>query len=396
VRAAVLALLVPLCGNAGQNWWERISIGGELRERAESTDEGYDLHRIRVNVKFEAASWLRFMAQAQDARIIGNDKVPSAPPYRDALDLRQGYAELGNSENGRFGIRVGRQEFIFGEQRLVGASNWANAARTFDAVRATWRPRKGYRFDAFASSVVSPLRGEFNNHVEGNNLHGIYGVLDKTVPKAVVEPYVFWRVAPNTDFKTTGARWKGSLPARFDYSIEMAHQQGHVAGQVMHAWGGHWVLGYTVRKLHWLAEYNYATGDHDPNDGRRTTFDTMYPTPHDKYGLTDRVGWRNIHHHRYGVEYKRTSKLSFVTNYHTWWLADTNDGLYNAPGALIVRKPVAPAHVGFELDGQAFYTASKHLQIGGGYGHLFPGAFLKEALPGRSFNFPYLMVTWTW
>lgn len=396
MRLGVLALLLPLSCAGGQNWWERLVVGGEFRERSEYTDEGYDLHRIRLRVKYEAAPWLRFLGEAQDARIFGNDKLPSGPPYRDTIDLRQAYAEVGNTEAGRYGLRVGRQELIFGEQRLVGASNWANAARTFDAVRATWRPVKGYRFDAFAASVVNPLRGDFNEHTQGNNLHGIDAILEKIVPKSVVEPYVFWRISRNIDFKTTGARWVGALPARFDYSIEMAHQQGNVSGQVMRAWAGHWVLGYTIGKMHWMGEYNYASGDHDPNDGRRTTFDTIYPTPHDKYGLTDRVGWRNIHHYRGGVEYKYNAKLRFVANTHTWWLADTNDGLYSAPGNLIVRKPGAPSHVGFELDGQAFYTASKHLLLGGGYGHLFPGAFLKAAIPGRSFNFPYLMVTWTW
>ena len=49
-------------------------------------------------------------------------------------------------------------------------------------------------------------------------------------------------------------------------------------------------------------EYNYASGDADPTDGTRGTFDQLYPTPHDKYGLADQVGWRNIHHVRAGVE----------------------------------------------------------------------------------------------
>ena len=34
----------------------------------------------------------------------------------------------------------------------------------------------------------------------------------------------------------------------------------------------------------------------------RQTFDQLYPTGHDKLGLTDQVGWRNIHHLREGIE----------------------------------------------------------------------------------------------
>jgi hypothetical protein len=110
------------------------------------------------------------------------------------------YAEFGDTGAGRYGLRVGRQELGYGELRLLGASNWANAATVFDAVRATWRPNKKYRMDAFAASVVHPLRGEFNRHTPGNNLHGLYGGLEDVVPKATVEPYFFWRISPNYEF----------------------------------------------------------------------------------------------------------------------------------------------------------------------------------------------------
>src|SRR5688572_1409875 len=80
------------------------------------------------------------------------------------------------------------------------------------------------------------------------------------------------------------------------------------------AWAGHWVLGYTLptvpSKPRLVAEYNYASGDKDPADGQRGTFDQLYPTPHDKYGLADQVGWRNIHNARAGVEFKPSAKLS--------------------------------------------------------------------------------------
>jgi hypothetical protein len=93
------------------------------------------------------------------------------------------------------------------------------------------------------------------------------------------------------------------------------------------------------------------------------------------------------------VEYKPVPGWTFTANSHTWWLATTNDGLYNAPGALIARMPGASSHVGYELDVQAFHVFSKQVRAGGGYGHLFPGGFLKAAIPGRSFDFSYVMVT---
>src|SRR5690606_39763271 len=52
-------------------------------------------------------------------------------------DLRLAYVELGDPENKTFGLRAGRQELVFGEMRLIGHLNWANTARSFDAVRGT-------------------------------------------------------------------------------------------------------------------------------------------------------------------------------------------------------------------------------------------------------------------
>jgi len=51
------------------------------------------------------------------------------------------------------------------------------------------------------------------------------------------------------------------------------------------------------------SEYNFATGDKSGIDGTRGTFDQLYPTGHDKLGLSDQVGWRNTHHLREGFEF---------------------------------------------------------------------------------------------
>ena len=178
----------------------------------------------------------------------------------------------------------------------MGHTSWNNAARTFDAVRATIR-RPRYRVDAFASSVVIVRDGEFNRPVTGNNFHGIYASSDKLVPRSTVDAYLLWRVAPGLGLQDPRHALDGQARRGFDYGIEMAVQAGDVralggplAGRLHHP--------RAAVKPRLIAEYNYASGDNDPGDGRRGTFDSLYPTPHDKYGMTDQVGWRNIHHLR--------------------------------------------------------------------------------------------------
>lgn len=392
--------------------WLRFS--GEYRARTEGftgggykagSDDAYLLSRLRINMKIQPAAWLKLVVQGQDARVFWKNQHPPVPPFQNVMDLRLGYVEVGDTENKPAGVRMGRQELAFGDERLVGNTNWLNTARSFDAVRATFRYR-GYRLDAFASSVVNQRNGKFDQSSPGNNFYGLYGGLEKLVPKAVVEPYFFWRRAPNQrtetgtlgvlNFATVGVRWVGKLPRNLDYGTEMARQAGALGADSINAWAGHWLLGYTLAQVssrpRIVAEYNYASGDRNPRDGRRETFDQLYPTAHDKYGLADQVGWKNIHHLRGGLELKPGTKWLLMGKYNSWWLASPRDALYNARGLIVARVTDGSAgrFVGQGVDFQTVYSLSKHFQIAGGYSYLLPGTFLKKATPGNPFTFPYL------
>src|SRR4029079_4832001 len=132
------------------------------------------------------------------------------------------------------------------------------------------------------------------------------------LPKQAIEPYFFWRQSRNFTAElggvaplhqaTTGLRMAGKVPAGFDYSGEVAVQSGSVGPDDVRAWAGHSAVGQTHGRARVLGEYNYASGDANSTDGKRGTFDQLYPTGHDKLGLSDQVGWRNIHNARAGVE----------------------------------------------------------------------------------------------
>ena len=393
--------------------WVRFSVDERVREESftglafkPSNDDTYVLQRFRPGITLIAAPWLKFRVQGQDARVFYKAAKPYAPPFQDRWDLRQAYVELGSIEKGPM-LRAGRQEINLGDDRLVGSTNWSNAARTFDAVRAGYKWGK-YRVDAFASSVVVLKDGEVGDHTPGNNLHGLDGVLENVIPKSTLEPYVLWRISPRVraelgpvatlSFFTYGFRWVGKLPARFDYGTEVAMQRGSLGPDKVSAWAGHWLLGYALPgiglKPRLMAEYNYATGDGNSRDGHRHTFDQLYPTAHDKYGLADQVGWKNIHHVRTGVEMKPSPKLAVSGKYSSYWLADAKDSLYNTSSTLLARSPngTAGRYVGQEVDGAGLYTFSKTLTAGAGVGHIFPGPFLKLTTPGHSLTFQYLFI----
>ena len=393
-----------------------LRLRGEFRERMEGFDglgfnetreDLYWLSRFRFNATVAPSKALSFQVQVQDARVAKKTVPPTGTPFRAPFDLRTAFADIG-AATGPMTFRAGRQELAFGDQRLVGHVSWVNAARTFDGLKVTLRTR-ALQADVFGASVVRIDQEGFDKSGFGNRFAGAYVTAPKWIPAGSVEPYVFWRrdvdlpaeTGSTGDLQQTtmGVRLTGKMPARLDYGIEMAMQRGSLGTDDVDAWAGHWQLRETLPGAmtpRLTGEYNYASGDADPADGARGTFDQLYPTPHDKYGLADQIGWKNVHHVRAGFELTPIRALPVTTNYHSWWVAESRDALYNAASAPIARVVggAADNHVGQELDVQVSRAIFPQLQVAAGYAHIFTGAFLKEATPGASYSHPYVMVTY--
>ena len=416
VQAPAVIVKPPIFNRANERLPAWFRMRGEFRERMEGFDglgfnstreDLYWLSRLRVNATVTPSKSLSFQAQVQDARVGKKTVGPTGAPFKAAMDLRMAFADVG-ATSGPVTVRAGRQELVYGEQRLIGHVSWLNAARTFDGVKATIRS-KPFSVDVFATSVVRILDSEFDKSGAGNRFAGVYGTTTQLIPSATVEPYVLFKRDVNLRAEagafgtlketTTGVRVAGRLPGRLDYGVEMAMQRGSLGTDDISAWAGHWQLretfpGRTAIKL--TGEYNFASGDSDPTDNVRGTFDQLYPTPHDKYGLADQIGWKNVHHARAGFEITPFRGFPVTTNYHSWWLAEEKDAIYNAGSAVVARVATGALdrHVGQEIDFQVSRALTPQLQAAAGYAHIRPGAFLKEATPGASYSHPYVMVTY--
>ncbi len=313
-----------------------LRLRAEFRERVEgfansgfvdARDDTYYLSRLRFNATLTGKS-IGATVQVQDARVGDKSVGATAAPFKAAFDLRQAFVDLGSAK-APLTARLGRQEIAFGDQRLVGHANWLNAGRSFDAARLTLKTKPA-QIDLFAASVVRILEDEFDKSGNGNRFAGAYVSTPRVVPRATTEPYLFWRRDVNQRAEsgaldslqqvTTGARLAGRLPARLDYNVESAFQRGSLGPDSIRAWAGHWQIRETLTGA-WAprvsAEYNYASGDTDPADGIRGTFDQLYPTAHDKYGLADQVGWRNIHDLRIGFDITPIKATPITVGYHS-------------------------------------------------------------------------------
>jgi hypothetical protein len=390
--------------NSTLPYWMR--FGGEERIRTEyvagvgfrAIDDRYLLNRLRLNMDVRPLPWLKFSFQAEDARVFGQNTLPALATQKNATDLRLGYVQFGD-EGGALSLRAGRQSLDFGEGRLLADPNWSNVGRTLDAARATLR-RGLFRVDLFTGASVKIDPTGFDRDTPGQHFHGVYGSLRGLIPNAAVEPYFFWRLeyglknesgaVARLDEKTIGLRWAGKLPMRLDYSFEIAGQGGSWAGDSLSAWMGHWLVGRTISDSPHLprvfAECNRASGDADPRDGRHGTFDPLFPSTHDKYGLTDLFGSSNMMYVRPGFQFDLRRNLSVAAAYNQYWLASARDALYVGGKPLVRSRGDNATHVGQGIDVQSQWTVSRSTQLNIGYGRLFPGEYLRKNTDGHSFS----------
>jgi hypothetical protein len=370
--------------------------------------DAYLLARFRFGMDLKPVSWLKVYTEVQDADAFGK-MPPLAPPYQETWDLRRAYVDIGNVDEGRFGIRAGRQDLNFEDGRLIGTSYWRNASRGYDAAQAVtnWR---WISATAFAATPVIIFDNGLSHHQPGNNLYGLNAKLSSIVPNALIETFLFWRLTPGLktesgapaklDEKTIGARLSGFIGKAWDYDTEGAGQLGHLGTDQIDAWAWMGIGGYTFHDLRLrtrlFSEFDFASGDSNPRDGRRGTFDPMFPNLHGHLGLADQFSWQNVAAVRSGVRLWLRHNWTLAGTWNDYWLASTKDGFYNSSGSLVARDSTGKSgrHIAEEYDLETSYRLNRDLELGAGLGRILPGAFLILTRHPWAYTYPYVMLNY--
>lgn len=394
-----------------------ISFGWEERFRYEgyhnsgfkaNNNDSYLLLRSRLSMILKPTKWLKLDTQLQDARPF-MQKPPWGPPNLNAWDLKLAYVQIGDPETQWISVRVGRQLINYNDT-IIADSQWRNQGRSYDAAVANLHAGR-YRLGLFAASVVVPLAEGVSHHQEGNNIYGAYGEVDRMVPHSTLEPFVLWRVQPSVAVETTassktgrqsewapGVRFKGLVGKSLDYSVEYIAERGQDGANGIRAYATMAGLGYRFGQVWWKPrafwQYDYGSGDRNPKDGVHGTFDTMYPTAHDRFGVADLFGWQNILSERVGVTIEPRRRWTVTGQWLDFWLASATDALYNSSGGAVVRDTTGRSgtHVGREYDAYTWYELNRHVNVGVGVGHLQGGEFLQKTTKGPNYNYPYFAI----
>ena len=369
-------------------------------------NDSYLLNRFRFQVDLHTLSWLRVTAQVQDARA-GFQNPPLGPPNTVRWDLKLAYAEIGAPERHWFNLRVGRQLINY-NNTIIANSEWRNQARSYDAAVLNLNAKREH-LGIFAASAVVPQAYGVSPHQEGNNIYGAYGRIDDfLVPHSNLEPFFLWRVQPKEvvepaagkttgkeNEKALGVRFKAQAHTALDYGGEVILETGKVGPQPLRASAAQAGAAYqflnAAARPRIFAQYDYATGNSNPaKNESHTTFDTIYPTAHDRFGITDLFGWQNIESVRAGTTVEPHRRLTCTVQGLDFWAADALDSIYNTSGGAIVSNETNHGrHVGAEIDSYSWYELNKHFNVGGGVGYFGGGQFLSNVSTSHSYTTYY-------
>ncbi len=405
-----------------QNVW--LSLGGQVRERFEyfgqylfgaeggpKKSDGYLLSRFRLSVDLHITQYFRVFAEAKSSLSTDRELLGGrSNAFVDTIDLQNGFADvmipLGNQAS--VTVRGGRQELLFGAQRLVGPSDFTNVRRTFDGAGGIIRYHD-WTITPFWAELVDVDKYHFNRASSDRQLFGIYGTGGLHILPVNLDLYWLGVHNPEVTFNgTRGTERRHTLGGRIwgkidktglDFEVEGAAQVGTIGSRDILASMFTAVLGYRLPieslSSRVYVEFDYASGD-NRSGGDVGTYNQLYPTGHSFLGYIDYIGRQNIISSSAGISLSPIRSLSLSLQQYFFWRDSDRDALYNKSGGVLRPGNTTRArYVGAETDFFATYSFDRHILLYGGYSHFFPGDFIDKTGPSKGSDFFYTAIQYT-
>jgi hypothetical protein len=267
-----------------------VLTSGQVRSRHEIRDtdaagtDGFTSMRVRAALEAVLDQNLTVFVQLQDVRLWGEETSTLGDFRADNFDLHQGYVRYKGKELEWLTATVGRQETVFGGQRLVGAVGWTQQARSFD----------GARFDIGREwgnlSLIAYTLGDATSPNIANDSHllGAYATLDDIGSGALDLYWLHDRVegAAATGQSSLGARYAftGPVNGRFEGTFQTGERAGSDVSAYM--FGGRLGTSFASGRGTATLWYDHLSGD-DAATPETEVFATLYATNHKFYGFAD-------------------------------------------------------------------------------------------------------------
>ena len=376
--------------------WGTLDFGGQLRvryhhergmgqdlsgpgtRRFEATEHDFVLTRLRLYTNWKINDRVRIYGEGifADASDDGGTYKPRGIDrnYGDFLNL---FIDLKLTD--RMTVRVGRQELLYGAQRLVSPLDWANTRRTFDGARVLWK-NGDWSVDGFYTFFVPVDPNDLDEADYDQNFYGAYATYSGWVNSSLDVYYLGLDNdnpgAGTADFSihTIGARLHGSVD-NWLYDFEGGPQFGRQSGlgvghEAFFATGG---LGRKMDRpwspTLWFY-YDYASGNAGGGDFNR--FNQLFPLAHKYFGFIDAVQRSNVEAPNVLLTMKPTKKLSLLF-WYWYFMANQATDIVPSNGGTPTQTTNS-TNLGNELDVIAKRTLGPRSNVLFGYSHFWRGS----------------------
>lgn len=383
----------------------QVRFRGEFRDNFDLNDDADDdtrfwLSRVRLGFRVTIDEVYGVYVQAQDSRVFGEEA--STASNEANIDLHQGYVDLWRNTDRHWSVRLGRQEWIYGDERLLGAFGWDNVGRAFDGVQGRFRT-DSVQIDGLLARLGSSTNA--SGGTVGTDLYGIYARGDGWKGTSWEGYWLGFSdnneaagelgMLGDTEIHAFGGRCIHKY-GLFDANMEAAWETGEINGDDLEALAAGLNAGFTLgdeTKLRLFGGYDFATGDEDPADGEREEFFNFFPTNHKHYGYMDLFGWRNIRSWYFGgkVSWERQW---FQAKFHRFSLEDEHGPWKSAGGAVLGFDPSGSLgrNVGQEIDLTYNFAFLKKSGVQVGYGIFEPNRFAEFTRGGDTQHWAYVQL----
>lgn len=391
-----------------------VDLGGQYRARFDDEqnmrglgltgrDDQFLLHRTRLFANAKYSDWFRVYAEYIDAdsnyenfpsRLIEVNRSDMLNLFADARVLDGGSGDLW--------FRIGRQELLYGAERLISPLDWANTRRTFEGFKFYWQG-EDWNVDFFATRPVFPDPIHFDSANYQEEFFGGWATY-KTIPNQTIDLFTLQynsdRGLNHFRFTTIGGRWLGSQD-EFLWEAEGGVQFGentdgsdHGAGFVTGGVGRKW--SDAAWKPQVMCYYDWANGTNDRGAGNG--FNHLFPLAHKYLGFMDLYGRSNIETPNVQLTMQPTERVKLLFWYYYFFLQNKNDTPYS-----VVMTPFNPLNapasrdLGHELDLLATISLNARMDLVLGYSHFISGSYYKDTpgLPYRG-NADFFYVQYQW
>jgi hypothetical protein len=383
----------------------KLDIGGEARVRFQGEDnirglgltgrdDSFWLTRVRLFADYRMNEYFRLYGEYLYADS-GGENFNNRPIEENRGEVQNLFLDAALTSS--LTLRVGRQELLYGAQRLVSPLDWANTRRSFEGVKGMYKG-DDWTVDAFFTHPLNRIAANESKIDDANEDVDFYGVWATKSGTSVGNLDAFYLGLNNDiigfDYQTIGTRVWGESHNGVLYEFEGGYQFGNNApglgnhnagfftGGLGHQFNSH-CNGWKPTIWLW---YDWASGDDNfqtnPALARGDNgFDQLYPLAHKYLGFMDLFGRRNINdvnaqfiapigksnvkfllwYHYFFLDQKTTPYSVVMTPYNT--TAPAVDRELGQEIDLMLSVPINPRNS--LLIGYSFFDAGKYYDTPG-------------------------------